>query len=161
MKAKDLMVKPEGHLSPEDSLICAAVKMKNTKRNGESVGVRALPVLEAGGKFIGLVTMGDILKAMMPKYLDLAQLGDFTWDGMVEDLAKKVCRKTVKEMMNTEVITVNEEAPLMSCIDHIIHDHIKRLPVVNDEGRLVGIVYERDVFYAVTRTMENSKECSI
>ena len=35
-----------------------------------------------------MLSMTDILKAVHPSYMDLMNLSNFTWDGMVESLAK-------------------------------------------------------------------------
>ncbi|MCL5023339.1 MAG: CBS domain-containing protein [Nitrospirae bacterium] len=102
---------------------------------------------------IGFLTIGDILRAVFPPYMSLMNLGDFTWDGMVEDMAKKAGQRKVSEMMTRDVITVPEEAPLMECVDHMIKNNVKRLPVIGKDGRVAGILYEADVFFAVTKAM--------
>jgi predicted transcriptional regulator len=97
--------------------------------------------------------MGDLLKAVFPKYLNFMELGEFTWDGMVEDLAKKVGDKKVSEIMSENVVTVKEGSALMECIDHMLKNNIKRLPVIGKDGKVIGMIYERDVFFAITREM--------
>jgi CBS domain-containing protein len=42
----------------------------------------------------------------------------------------------------------------MECIDHMIRSNVKRLPVVDAQGKVVGMLYERDVFYAISRAMD-------
>jgi predicted transcriptional regulator len=72
---------------------------------------------------------------------------------MVEELAKKVKDKKVSEMMTTKVVSVPENAPLMECVDHMIKNNVKRLPVLAKDGKVSGILYERDVFFAITKAM--------
>jgi len=153
MKAKDLMIPLQEYLKPETTLKEAANILRTAKRDEERCGVKGLPVLDAAGKMIGFLSMGDILKAVFPSYMGLMNLGDFTWDGMVEDMAKKAGNKKVSDMMTREVISVEEDSSLMECVDHMLKHNVKRLPVIGKDGKIAGILYERDVFFAITRAM--------
>jgi CBS domain-containing protein len=153
MKAKDLMIPLQDYLRPENTLKEAVNLLLTAKRGEEKVGVKGLPVLDENGKLIGMLSMGDILKAVFPSYMSMMDLGDFTWDGMVESMAKKVSGKKVEELMTEPVVTVDEDASLMECVDHMIKKNVKRLPVLDGSGRVVGMIYERDVFSAITKAM--------
>lgn len=155
MKAKDLMVPLSDYLSP-DNTIEEAVRLLISARRGEKrVGVKGLPVLDASGRAMGMLTMRDILKAVLPSYMSLMNLGDFTWDGMLEEMARRVAGKKIGEIMSREITTVVENAPLMECVDHMIKGHFKRLPVVDASGKVVGMLYERDLFIAITKAMQS------
>ncbi|MEK6652444.1 MAG: CBS domain-containing protein [Nitrospirota bacterium] len=153
MKAKDLMVPLQEYLKPGTTLKEAANILRTAKRGEEKVGVKGLPVLDETGKMVGFLSIGDILKAVFPSYMSLMNLGDFTWDGMVEDMAKKAGNKKVSEMMTQKVISVTEDASLMECVDHMLKSNVKRLPVLAKEGKVAGILYERDVFFEITKAM--------
>jgi CBS domain-containing protein len=153
MKAKDLMIPIQDYLRPENTLKEAVNLLRTAKRGEEKVGVKGLPVLDENGKLVGMLSMRDILKAVFPFYLSMMDLGDFTWDGMVESIAKKSSDRRVKDIMSKVVITVSEDASLMECVDHMIKHNIKRLPVVDRLGKVVGMLYERDVFFAITKAM--------
>lgn len=155
MKAQDLMIPLREFLTPETTLKEAANLLRAAKRGEEKSGVKGLPVLDKSGRMLGFLSMGDILKAVFPTYLSLMNLGHYTWDGMAEDLAKKAGNRNVSEMMTKKVVTIHDDAPLMECIDHMIKNNVKRLPVVDTTGKVVGILYERDVFFAVTKAMLN------
>ena len=154
MKARDLMIPLYEYLTPDMPLVDAGHMLRKAKRSEERVGVKGLPVLDKTGKMVGFLSIGDILKAVFPAYMELMNLGDFTWDGMVEGFAKKAACKHVSEVMITQIITVPDEAPLMECVDHMLRNNVKRLPVVDRSGRVVGMLYERDVFYEITRAMD-------
>jgi CBS domain-containing protein len=153
MKAKDLMIPLHGYLRLDDSVKKAVRLLRSTRRNDTIKGVKGLPVLDEDGRMLGIVSMGDLLNVVFPKYLAYMDLGEFTWDGMVEDLAKKIGDRKVSDVMTEKVITVRVDSSLMECIDHMIKNNVKRLPVIGDNGQVVGILYERDVFYAVTSAM--------
>jgi CBS domain-containing protein len=153
MKAKDLMIPLRDYLKPENTLKEAVNLLLSARRDEKRVGVRALPVLDGKGDLVGLLSMGDILKAVFPAYMSMMELGDFTWDGMVESLARKVADKTVETHMTRDVVTVKGDAPLMECVDHMIKKGVKRLIVLDEKGKVAGILYERDVFAVITRAM--------
>ncbi len=153
MKAKDIMIPLEDYLKPDNTLKEAVNIFKTAKRDDTRVGVRGLPVIDEKGKMVGFLTIRDILKAVFPSYMSLMDLGDFTWDGMVEDMARKIGGKRVSELMTQKVISVNEDAPLMECVDHMLRNNIRRLPVTAKDGRVVGILYEMDIFIAITKAM--------
>jgi predicted transcriptional regulator len=80
-------------------------------------------------------------------------LGEFAWDGMVESFAKKVSNEKVSDHMTPVVVSVHEDSSLMECVDHMLKNSVKRVPVLNRDGAVVGMIYERDVFYEITRPM--------
>jgi len=157
MKAKDLMIPIQEFLNPENTLKDAVNILKTAKRGEEKVGAKGLPVLDESGKLVGMLSMGDILKSVHPAYMDLMNLGEFTWDGMLEETAKKVAGKKVATIMTKDVTTVKEDAPLMDAVDHLIRRNVKRLPVVDKEGKVVGMLYERDLFFAIVKAMLNER----
>jgi CBS domain-containing protein len=52
-----------------------------------------------------------------------------------------------KDLMNAEVITIREDAPVSQLCDVLQAVHSNGLPVLNAHGELVGIVTEDDVLY--------------
>jgi CBS domain-containing protein len=153
MRARDVMIPLREYLRPGSTLKDAARLLATARRDEEKVGVKGLPVIDDSGAMVGFLSMGDILKAVFPPYLRLMNLGDFTWDGMVEDLARKVGDKIVSDLMTRDVVTVPEAAPLMECVDHMLKSDVKRLPVVDASGKILGMLYERDVFFAIFKAM--------
>ena len=153
MKAKDLMIPIQDYLGPENTLKEAVNLLRIAKKGEEKIGVKGLPVLDKEGKLVGMLSMTDILKAVHPSYMDLMNLSNFTWDGMVESLAKSAADKKVETVMSKEVFTVKEDDPLMECVDLMIKNNIRRLPVIDKSGKVVGMIYERDVFFAIVKAM--------
>jgi len=153
MKAKDLMIPLQDYLRPDITLKEAVNLLRVAKKGEEKVGLKGLPVLDKEGKLVGMLSMTDILKAVHPSYMSLMNLSNFTWDGMVESLAKSVADKKVETVMTKDVITVKEDDPLMECVDLIIKNTIKRLAVIDKAGKVVGMIYERDVFFVIVKAM--------
>ena len=97
--------------------------------------VRRLPVVDAGGLLVGIVTQGDIFSISPSHVTDVQDFNLYHTKGHVP----------VKEFMTREVIaatpqmTIGEVAQLM--LDH----KIGGLPVV-DQGAVVGVITESDIF---------------
>jgi len=82
MEAKDLMIPLQEHLKPETTLREAANILRTAKRDDERSGVKGLPVLDAAGKMVGFLSIGDILKSVFPSYMSLMNLwyADYDFD---------------------------------------------------------------------------------
>jgi CBS domain-containing protein len=153
MKAKDLMIPVQEYLKPDNSLKEAVNLLSFARKGEEKIGLKGLPVLDESGRLVGMLSMGDILKAVHPAYMDLMDLGDFTWEGMLEEMSKKIAEKKVFTLMTRDITTVKEDSPLMDCVDHLLKKNIKKLPVIDTTGRVVGMLYERDIFFAIVKFM--------
>ena len=54
----------------------------------------------------------------------------------------------VGERMSSPVITVKPDLPIQDALNLMRQEHVRRFPVVNERGHLVGIVSERDLLHA-------------
>jgi len=158
MKAKDVMEPVEDYLTPENTLKEAIKKMKTARRAEGILGVKGMLVLDREGNLVGMLSIHEVLKAMIPPYMQLCELGGFTWNGMLEETARRIANKKVEEIMLKEIITVPEDAPLMECASIMVKRYLHRIPVVNKEGRVVGIVYVRDLYNAIVEAMFGKEE---
>ncbi|MDH5492989.1 MAG: CBS domain-containing protein [Myxococcales bacterium] len=55
---------------------------------------------------------------------------------------------TIAEIMNTRLITIGPEAPLGEAIELLIQHRISGMPVVDAQGRILGVLSERDLLRA-------------
>ena len=56
--------------------------------------------------------------------------------------------------MNTEVVTIGEDAPVSQLCDVLQAAHATGVPVLNAQGELVGIVSEDDILYGTMGVFE-------
>jgi CBS domain-containing protein len=113
-------------LHEEDNLAIAEDGIKTFSR-------RHLPVVE-GEKLVGLLTERDLLRASVSMFDD-----DFA---LRDDNLKKYF--FVRELMTTNVVTVQPDTTLLDAIQTMKEKKIGCLPVVSPDGRLVGIVTQSD-----------------
>ncbi len=158
MKARDILEPLRDYLSPDDTLKEAIYKMRVCRRNDVRTGVKGMVVLDQNLRLVGMLSLKDILRAIIPYYMKLIELGEFTWDGMLEDKTAKIADRKVAECMTGEVITVQPDAPLMECADFIVKHNLQRLPVVDHEKRVVGMLYIRDLYHALTEVLFKTKD---
>lgn len=158
MKARDIMEPIQTYLTPDDTLKEAVNRMRVCKKGETRVGVKGLIVLDADQNMVGMVSIKDVLRTIMPSYLMITEVGEFTWDGMLEEMAKKVADKHIGEIMTRKVITVPEDAPLMECADFFVKHNLQRIPVINKEKKIVGMIYIRDIYYAIVKVLFDGEE---
>ncbi len=136
MRVRDVMSTRLVTISPEHSVWHAARIML-----GEHVS--GLPVLDDGQSVVGLVTEGDLLRR--------SELGTPLGEGGAEERARVYVRSRswkVSAVMSSDVITIEEDAPLSQVAILLGVHRIKRLPVLR-AGQLVGIVSRADLLKVV------------
>ncbi|WP_089107807.1 CBS domain-containing protein [Streptomyces hyaluromycini] len=103
--------------------------------------VSALPVLEGEGRVIGVVSEADLLPKEEFRDSDPDR---FVQRQRLDDLAKAGA-VTAEEVMSTPAVTVHPNATLAQAARIMAQRKVKRLPVVNDEGMLEGVVSRSDL----------------
>ncbi len=66
------------------------------------------------------------------------------------DILGKPAEAPVESLMTRTVITVKPQTPVSEIVNYLAARNIKRVPVVNDAGHLVGIVSRADVIAAMS-----------
>lgn len=111
---------------------------------------RAVPVIDAERRVVGIVTNGDLVRrGGLPVRLELLQT--FETPALHDQLARLVApHRLVGEIMTHPVVTVSPDLDVRHAAELMIKRRLKRLPVVDAEGRLVGIVSRVDLLKTVT-----------
>ena len=103
-----------------------------------------LPVVDGEGRPVGMVTQGDLIRrAGVPVRKGLLADCD---GGQLQELLADLARKPAGQIMTAPVVTVAEDKTLSAAVDMMVSQKLKRLPVVDGEGRLTGMVSRFDVF---------------
>lgn len=107
-------------------------------------GVGALPVTEQG-KVAGIVSMTDlVLKERRPTVRERYE----------RTLARVVPRRALaaSQLMTRHVVTVRPDTPLSVAVREMFQHRVNRLPVVDADRRLVGIISRSDVLRMFLRS---------
>ena len=70
------------------------------------------------------------------------------------DLDLKLAARTAGESMSAPAVTIGRRRPLTEAANRMIDEAVNRLPVVDDEGKLIGIVTRADLVRAFVRSDE-------
>ena len=129
-RAEDVMSKP---LCVEPTLSLAEVE-----RLLEQHGYNGLPVVDARGGLLGVVTSLDLLRAF-----------DFNEDTILPDY-ERIMQRRVESVMSRDAQSVAPRAPLTRVLRKLVDTRSKSFPVV-DDGRVVGVIAREDVMQALRR----------
>jgi len=119
-------------------------------------GVTGLPVVREDGTVVGIISQSDIVRSEAEtdrrryKYPDFyspdpSKKGIF----LVTDFDQEVLERRVKEFMNPRIISVHPETPLPSAAKTMVTERVHRLLLVDQDGRLQGVVGTLDILKAL------------
>lgn len=114
-----------------------------------------LPVVDGQGRPVGLITQGDLVaRAELPLRLGLLAESD---PDRREKILEQLGTRKASEVMTTPVITIAQDRPLSEAVEKMLAKGVKRLPVVDADGRLTGMLSRLDIFRTVMRTAPDWK----
>jgi len=98
-------------------------------------GFGSVPILAKDGKLVGIVSEFDLLKAI--------------------EEGKDLEKVTAGEIMIKDPITVTRKTLAMEIVHLLQGEHLIRTPVVDDAGKLVGVVSRRDIVQGYLRATKS------
>ena len=127
---------------PEEATVLDAVKLLINN------GVSGLPVVDAKGAFVGIVTEFDVIRLVLggEGTADLQA----TWDkgeGLTDSQAQALARP-VAGLMTRQALVATEATSLKEIADLVVRHQIKSVPVLRD-GAVVGVVSRADLVKAM------------
>jgi len=109
--------------------------------------VSAFPVLDDDNKVIGVVSEADLLTKEALEYSAPGLIG-----GILHGRERaKAAAVTAAELMTKPAVTIGPREPVSHAARLMYSRKVKRLPVVDDDGRLVGIVSRADLLSVFSR----------
>jgi CBS domain-containing protein len=109
----------------------------------------AVPVVDDQGKVVGMVSDSDLLtRGGMNVTISLKKATDLDY---VRELHQSLGSPNhkVSEVMTRDVVTVTPDVILGRAARLMVEKHVKRLPVVDSDGKLVGILGRLDVLNTI------------
>lgn len=101
--------------------------------------IRRLPVVDDDGRLIGIVTLGDVRGAQPSPATSLS----------IWEMNYLLSSLDVEKIMTPDPITVHPDQTIGEAARIMLENRISGLPVTEEDGRLVGIITESDIFSMV------------
>ncbi len=124
MRVQDVMTSPAHSCTPDASLATAALAM-------QEYDCGSLPVLDNAGRPVGILTDRDVCLAVAHKNRFPAAI-------------------PVREVMTVSPFTCGPGTDLAYALNVMADGHVRRLPVVDGNGRLVGILSLSDILASIS-----------
>jgi CBS-domain-containing membrane protein len=116
-------------------------------------GVSALPVIDLDRRVLGVVSEGDLLVKEGGK-----RKGSLLHPKKTRKLTGKAEAIVAAHAMTEPAVTITADATVAEAARVMHKKGLKRLPVVDSDGRLLGIVSRHDVIKVFVRTDESIRE---
>jgi len=129
MFVRDRMSSPVVTVVPDTSFQDAMQQMRDH-------GFRRLPVVDPKGKLVGIVSESDLLHAAPSSATSLSM-----WE-----VHYLLWRIQVRDLMTRDVITTATDTPIEDAASLMVTNRIGGLPVVDGDGKVVGIITETNIF---------------
>ena len=140
MKVEDCMKRNVTFITA-DTTVAEAARLLVERHIG------TLPVVEPGGRVIGLLTLQSLLLSVMPDFVQLVEDLDFVEDfGAAEKIRPDpalLARPVGAAML--AAVSVEQTSGLIRAFALLRQHQLHDLPVVDRQGRLVGIVSRVDI----------------
>ncbi|GIL11592.1 MAG: CBS domain-containing protein [Chloroflexi bacterium] len=134
VKVSEWMTSPVITVSPSTSISAAHQIMKEN-------GIRRVPVVE-NDHLVGIITIGDVREASPSDATTLS----------IWELNYLWAQLTVERVMSRKVITVSAEQCILDAAQLMLDHKVSGLPVVDEGGKLIGILTESDIFRMLVKS---------
>jgi len=116
--------------------------------------VSAFPVLDEDNKVVGVVSEADMLTKEALEYAGAGRVG-----GILHHREQvKAAGTTAADLMSKPAVTIGPNEFVTRAARLMYERKVKRLPVVDDAGRLIGIISRADVLSVYSRPDEDIRQ---
>ncbi len=127
-------------MSGQVEIVSPAITISEAHQIMKDKNIRRLPVIE-DDRLVGIVTIGDIREASPSDATSLS----------IWELTYLWAQLTVEKIMTHTVLTINPNEPIIMAAQIMLEHKVSGLPVIDDDGKLVGIITESDIFRMLIR----------
>jgi len=156
MNVDDIMQKEVIKFNELDKIVDVAQSFRDNKISGA-------PVVDENNHVVGVISEGDIMRLIeihspkinliLPAPLDLIELPirmKYELDEVAEDM-QKAGSIVIDQIMTKKVIKVKNDASITDAAKLMDSHKVKRLPVVDNDGKLVGLITRGDIIGSMVR----------
>ncbi len=136
-------------MTPNPKFVGTKTPLNEVARLLLSSDFTGLPVVDEENRPVGVIAQGDLIyKAGMPMRLGLLAESD---QGRVGGILEPLAMKKASEVMTQPAVIIGQDKMATDAVDIMLEKKVKRLPVVDGSGKLVGILSRVDVFHTIMK----------
>lgn len=153
-----------GHIMERNAYRCLdTATLEEVTAQLIELGVSSLPVVDGRERVVGFISDGDIMRAIAEhKTCSVFSGGAPTLlyydDESVEDKVRSLKTRNVMELAARKVLCVTETQSIGRVADILSKKKFKKLPVIDDDGRLVGIIRRSSIMKYVFDLLFSDQE---
>ncbi|WML56275.1 CBS domain-containing protein [Neobacillus sp. PS2-9] len=155
MKVRDFMVRDVISVRPNSSIKDVMTTFVEKKIGG-------VPIVDENGKLSGIVTDGDILRAIKPIDRRIQDYFSFITYIAEEDLEERLDEMAKVEIIRIAktkgIVSVNPNDDMKTVITLLSKHHFKKLPVIDETNHVVGVISRGDVIRNIQQTIVKNME---
>ena len=146
MKVRDIM-------DPSPDIMRTSDTFEHLIKILNEVKYHVIFVVDVEDKLVGVVTEGDIIKVLIPKYITVdASLISVMDVNYFERKCKECKDLSITEIMSKTTFSVREEDPIIKAAALMVVNKIHTIPVIKD-SKIVGIVSRLTLIKHITRVL--------
>ncbi len=130
-------------LSPEVNCLDGELEVSKAVIILEVAGVSSAPVLDDNGVLVGIVSTAALARILL-------EFSEFRGFG------RGITPAEVEDAMSTELVTLPQQASVAEAARLMVGRSLERVPVVTDDGHLVGVICAMDLVRWLARRMSRS-----
>ncbi|MFO8049260.1 MAG: CBS domain-containing protein [Desulfosudaceae bacterium] len=147
LRAKDIMVNNFDTVYEEAPVEDAIKMILNGQVRPSGHKTISLMVLDKFQRFVGIITMYDVLYHLRPSVLNYGINGEeLPWEGELNRCFKELQGKKVRQVMSAHIVGASPDEHIMVLLDRMIKNKYRRLPILENE-RPIGIVYLSEIYH--------------
>jgi CBS domain-containing protein len=153
MKVKEFMVKDVISVSPDSSVKDVMTTFVEKKIGG-------VPIVQKDGTLSGMVTDGDILRAIKPldrRIHDYFSFITYIATEEVELHLNEIIKRDIIHIAKTNgIVTVHPDDEMETVVNLLAKHHFKKLPVIDETNHVIGVISRGDVIRNIQERIVNS-----
>lgn len=150
-KIADLMRKPVA--IPKDSSLRDTLAVLLTQKTNMGV------VVDTDDTFLGTVTTVDVIKAVLPDYLEGDEVAArFADDTLFKQDVRKAADKPVCDFVDREEATITEDANLLEAAVLAVQDERGRIVVLDTDKKPIGILSRTEIKKVIAAYLDIANE---
>lgn len=114
-------------------------------------GASDLMVVDEGNHFVGVLSEGDLIRETLPRFDEIMSTSGSLNEALeiFVDKGKTLARQKIDDLIIRDPVVMRPDDKILKAASIMISKQIRRLPVVDVNGKLLGTVSRADVCRAV------------